>query len=91
MQFLIYHRRVAIFFQVLTATITTQFLGSLMSAALMTWNPWIPMLLGLAIELAAIATLLFIPETKNYNATDPLGLVSPPTSTDDPRPRLKPW
>ncbi|KAK8103456.1 uncharacterized protein PG998_010489 [Apiospora kogelbergensis] len=60
-------------------------------AALMTWNPWIPMLLGLAIELAAIATLLFIPETKNYNATDPLGLVSPPTSTDDPRPRLKPW
>ncbi|KND90093.1 hypothetical protein TOPH_05323, partial [Tolypocladium ophioglossoides CBS 100239] len=42
------NERVAIFFQVMAATIATQFLGSLISAALMIWNPWIPMLLGLA-------------------------------------------
>ncbi|KAK3361280.1 major facilitator superfamily domain-containing protein [Lasiosphaeria ovina] len=61
------HERLAFFFQVTAATIATQFLGSLISAALMLWDPWIPMLLGLGIEFLGILALLFIPETLSYD------------------------
>ena len=59
--------RVNIFFQLVAANYTTQFLGSLLSAALMRWNPWISMILGLAVELIAVGLVLFIPETLGYN------------------------
>lgn len=49
--------------------IATQFLGSLLSAALMVWNPWIPMLLGLCMESIGIAILFLIPETLGYKKT----------------------
>lgn len=67
----------------MAANITTQFLGSLISAALMIWNPWIPMILGLAVEFISIVTLLFIPETLRYSDPDPPapGSALAPTAT----------
>lgn len=73
---LIGNPRAATFFQVMAATITTQFLGPLISATLMIWNPWIPMILGLAVEFISIVTLLFIPETLDYS-----GSLSPTSSS----------
>jgi len=61
------HDRVIVFFQVMAATIATQFFGGLASAALMSQTAWLPMGVGLGIEVAAIMTLFFIPETLNYN------------------------
>lgn len=55
------------FFQVQATYITTQFLGSLLSAALMIWSPWVPMLLGLSVEFVSIIILPTIPETLHYN------------------------
>jgi hypothetical protein len=49
---------------------TTQFLGSLVSGALMVWSPWIPMLLGLLVEFISIVILLTIPETLHFNDED---------------------
>ncbi|KAF5649005.1 major facilitator superfamily transporter [Fusarium sp. NRRL 52700] len=57
--------RTSVFFQVMAAMIVTQFLGPLISAALMVWSPWLPMVLGLGVELISILTLCFIPETLN--------------------------
>ncbi|KJK85709.1 hypothetical protein H633G_10448 [Metarhizium anisopliae BRIP 53284] len=63
--------RVTIFFQLMAVGIAAEFLGSLGSAALMSWNPWIPMILAIFIKVAGIGVLLFIPETLNYNAGEP--------------------
>lgn len=60
----------AVFLQVMAANITTQFIGSLLSAVLMIRSPWIPMLLGLGIELASILVLCALPETLHYNGPD---------------------
>ncbi|KFA81103.1 hypothetical protein S40288_01022 [Stachybotrys chartarum IBT 40288] len=70
--------RTTAFFQVMAANITTQFLGSLLSAALMVRDPWIPMVLGLLVEIGDMATLLLIPETRNCNA---ISTISEPRSS----------
>ncbi|KID85821.1 MFS transporter [Metarhizium guizhouense ARSEF 977] len=62
--------RVTIFFQLMAVSIAAEFLGSLGAAALMVWNPWIPMILAIFIKATGIGVLLFIPETLNYNATE---------------------
>ncbi|KAH0595474.1 hypothetical protein MHUMG1_06649 [Metarhizium humberi] len=63
--------RVTIFFQLMAVSIAAEFLGSLGAAALMVWNPWIPMILAIFIRATGIGVLLFILETLNYNASEP--------------------
>ncbi|KAL9012459.1 MAG: hypothetical protein Q9173_002775 [Seirophora scorigena] len=62
-------KRATIFFQVVAASFITQFLGPLLSAALMERSPWIPMILGLAVELIAVGLISLIPETLNYGGS----------------------
>ena len=61
--------RATLFFQVIAASYITQFLGPLLSAALMDQSPWIPMILGLAVEFVALGLIAFIPETLNYSGS----------------------
>jgi hypothetical protein len=55
--------------------VTTQFIGPFASALLMVSNPWIPMFLGLVVQLVPLVVVFFLPETLGYNA-----LVSIPSS-----------
>ena len=71
--------RAAVFFQVVATGSITQFLGPLISAALMDRNPWIPLILGLAVELIALGLVTFIPETLNYS-----GSLSPTPTPSSP-------
>ncbi|KAF2431969.1 MFS general substrate transporter [Tothia fuscella] len=72
---------VAAFFKVSAASITTGFLAPLLSAWLMRYNPWIPMLLGLGIQIIPIILILFIPETMGYN-NPPLDPAEETSSSD---------
>jgi hypothetical protein len=47
---------------------TTQFIGPFTSAILMVSNPWIPMYLGLVVQLVPLVIVFFLPETLGYNA-----------------------
>ncbi|KAI1824908.1 major facilitator superfamily domain-containing protein [Xylaria intraflava] len=58
--------RAATFFQVMGASMVPKFLGLLSSAALMRWNPWLPMLIALAVEAIGLAIAVLTPETLNY-------------------------
>lgn len=78
--------RATVFFQITATAITSQFVGPLASAGLMTWSPWIPMLLGLGIELASLIVLVFIPETIDLRRSAP---VSSPASPPDDRTRVE--
>ncbi|KAF2434683.1 MFS general substrate transporter [Tothia fuscella] len=77
--------RVTFFLQIHAANITTQFLGSLAAAGLMTWNPWVPMVLGLIAEMIAIVLILFIPETLQKDKSPA------PTSPDPAEPSGATW
>jgi hypothetical protein len=59
--------RVTIFFRVAAASVSAQFVAPLISAALMTWTPWIPMVTGALIMVLSIFTAYFLPETLKYN------------------------
>ena len=61
--------RATLFFQVVAASFITQFLAPLVSAALMDRSPWIPILLGLCVELVAVGIIASIPETLNYSGS----------------------
>ncbi|KAG8420889.1 hypothetical protein J3458_002810 [Metarhizium acridum] len=50
--------RATIFFQLMAVSITAEFLGSLGAAALMVWNPWIPMILAILIKVTGIVILV---------------------------------
>lgn len=79
--------RATIFFQVIAVSFITQFLGPLISAALMDRNPWIPLLLGLAVELVALGLIAFIPETLNYSESlSPISTRSSAASTTSVKP-----
>jgi hypothetical protein len=58
--------RVTIFFRVAAASVSTQFAAPLVSAALMTWTPWIPMVIGALIMTLPILIAFFLPETLDY-------------------------
>ncbi|KHN96400.1 Major facilitator superfamily domain, general substrate transporter [Metarhizium album ARSEF 1941] len=77
--------RVTIFFQLMAASITAEFLGSLAAAALMVWNPWIPMILAVLIKIAGIIILLFIPETLSPGPAAPRRPVMPAEEADSGR------
>ncbi len=70
--------------------IATQCFGSLISATLMQYNPWIPMLLGLTVEIISILFLSLIPETLNYSDGLPPNSGSPSISTAI-SPQHQPW
>jgi hypothetical protein len=59
--------RVTVFFRVSAASVTTQFLAPLLSAALMTRSPWIPMKVGVIIMGMSVLVAFFLPETLNYS------------------------
>jgi MFS family permease len=61
-------RRASRFFQMAGAAMATQVIGPFGSAVLMKVNPWIPMLLGLALQFIVLLQVLALPETKNYQA-----------------------
>ncbi|KAF5243375.1 hypothetical protein FANTH_8197 [Fusarium anthophilum] len=75
--------RTSVFFQVMAAMIVTQFLGPLISAALMVWSPWLPMVLGLGAEQMSILTLCFIPETLNNSESGSLEPQPSPSPDSD--------
>jgi MFS family permease len=72
---------VVIFFRLSAASVTTQFLGPLLSAYLMRRSPWLPMLLGLGVQILPIVLAFFIPETLNYNETAPEELIPSSSSS----------
>jgi MFS family permease len=59
-------RRASIFFQAAGVAMATQVIGPFGAAALMKTSPWIPMLLGLALQFLVLLQVLLLPETKDY-------------------------
>ncbi|TKA57570.1 hypothetical protein B0A49_10577 [Cryomyces minteri] len=70
------------------ASITTGFIAPPISAVMMNYTPWLPMLLGLTLHIPPIFIQLAIPETLNYRSSSTLVALEPgsssPTSTAKP-------
>lgn len=60
-------RRTSKFFLVGASAMLATVIGPFVSAALMVIDPWIPMVLGLALQAMVIVQVLFLPETKGYS------------------------
>ncbi|KAE9972149.1 hypothetical protein EG328_005163 [Venturia inaequalis] len=77
--------RVQVFFFIAAAGMSTQFVGPFTSAMLMVTNPWIPMFLGLALQLVPLFLYHRLPETLGYNAKPSI----PPSSlSSSPSPSI---
>ncbi|KAK4987708.1 hypothetical protein LTR50_004456 [Elasticomyces elasticus] len=70
--------RATVFLRLGAANLLTTFIAPPVSGLLMEFNPWIPMFLGLIIQVIPIFLMLLIPETINYG--------NPTTSTTFSRP-----
>ncbi|KAI0878294.1 major facilitator superfamily domain-containing protein [Hypoxylon argillaceum] len=70
--------RASVFFKVMAVNCTTQVIGPLLSASLMVWNPWTPMILGLVVEFASVVTVFFLPETLQHSRRGLLAIDSTP-------------
>jgi MFS family permease len=62
--------RASRFFQIAGSAMVTQVVGPFGSAALMKYDPWIPMLLGLFLQVVVIFEIFLLPETKDYVAKE---------------------
>ncbi|QDS76985.1 hypothetical protein FKW77_005832 [Venturia effusa] len=79
--------RVTVFLRVQAASIATQVCAPILSAALMNWNPWVPMLSGLVIMVIPLILALYLPETMNYNTRTPVAeTISSSSSTISAKP-----
>jgi MFS family permease len=63
-------RRASKYFLVGASAMLATVIGPFASAALMVVDPWIPMILGLALQALVIVQVLFLPETKNYSSSN---------------------
>ncbi|TLD32085.1 MFS transporter [Venturia nashicola] len=73
--------RVTIFLRVQAASIATQVGAPILSATLMNWNPWVPMLSGVAIMAIPLLLVLYLPETLNYNAPETDSIITSSSSS----------
>ncbi|TID24103.1 MFS transporter [Venturia nashicola] len=83
--------RVQVFFFIAAAGMSTQFVGPFTSAILMMTNPWIPMFLGLALQLGPLFLYHHLPETLDYNniPSVPSSTLSSPGSSIRPDKRTR--
>ncbi|KFY83753.1 hypothetical protein V500_09918, partial [Pseudogymnoascus sp. VKM F-4518 (FW-2643)] len=80
--------RAQIFLIIMSGSLGAQILGPILSSKLMSWSPWPPMLLGIAIIAVGGVCFLFVPESLHHPAK-PLTMstpVSPRTTSPSRRP-----
>ncbi|KAK5011319.1 hypothetical protein LTR28_003988 [Elasticomyces elasticus] len=72
--------RATVFLRLGAANLLTTFIAPPVSGLLMEFNPWIPMFLGLVIQIVPIFLMLLIPETINYGKSTTLTTASRPVT-----------
>ncbi|KAM3525736.1 hypothetical protein NHJ13051_003822 [Beauveria bassiana] len=69
--------RTSVYFYLGAAILIGEFLATPLSALLMTWTPWLPLLAGTGCQIIAFSAASFLPETKRAGAASTVPVPDP--------------
>lgn len=82
--------RAQTFLIIMSGSLAAQILGPILSSNLMSWSPWPPMLLGLALIALGAVCFLFVPESLHARPAKPILTTSAPVSPRTTSPSRRP-